>query len=50
MEKLTITKELIEQVYQLDVYEGRPIMGYGYPFFEWAPGIEINETMENDKE
>ena len=25
-------------------------MGDGYPFFEWNPGIEINETMANDEE
>ena len=25
-------------------------MGYGYPLFDWDPGIEINETMENDEE
>ena len=25
-------------------------MGYGYLLFEWATGIEINETMENDKD
>ena len=23
------------------------MMRYGYPFFEWDTGIEINETMEN---
>ena len=25
-------------------------MGDGHPFFEWDPGIEINETVENYKE
>ena len=25
-------------------------MGYSYPFFEWSPGIEKNETMANDEE
>ena len=25
-------------------------MGYGYPLFEWASGIEINETIANDEE
>ena len=24
-------------------------MGDGYPLFEWATDIKINETMENDK-
>ena len=30
--------------------EGQPIMGYGYPFFEWSSGIEINESMEDYEE
>ena len=25
-------------------------MGYGYQFFEWDPGFEINENMENENE
>ena len=25
-------------------------MGYGYPLFEWALFIEINETIVNEKE
>ena len=25
-------------------------MGYGYPFFEWDPVIEVNLTMEKDEE
>ena len=25
-------------------------MGYGYPFFEWDPGIKTNKTMENYEE
>ena len=40
----------MEQAEKLARDEGRPIMGYGYPFFDWAPGIEINETMANDEE
>ena len=24
-------------------------MGYGYPFFEWDPVIEVNVTMEEDE-
>ena len=50
MEKLTITKELIEQVYQLSQDEGHPIMEDGYPFFEWAICIEINENIANYEE
>ena len=42
-----ITEEIIEQVDKLSRDERRPTMGYGYPLFDWDPGIEINETMEN---
>ena len=47
---MTIIEELIEQVDKLSGYKGRTIMGYGYPLFEWATGIEINKTMENYEE
>ena len=47
---MPITEEIIEQVDKLAGYEGRPIMGDGYPLFEWNSGIEINETMSNDVE
>ena len=40
----------MEQVEKLAGYKGRPNMGYGYQFFEWYSGIEINENVENDKE
>ena len=48
--ELSIIEEMIEQFDKLAGGEGRPITGYGYPFFEWYPGIEIHETMENDEE
>ena len=41
-----ITEELIKQVDKLYGDEGWPIMGDGYPLFEWSPGIELNETMK----
>ena len=47
---MKIIEEVIERVEKLDGDEGRPIVGYEYPLFEWAPDIEINETLENDEE
>ena len=47
--ELSILQEIIEQVEKLAGNQGWKIMGYGYPFFEWTPGIEINATMENMK-
>ena len=48
--ELPITEKIIEKVEKLAGDEGREIMGHGHPLFEWDPGIEINETMENNKE
>ena len=45
-----ITEEVIEQDQKLGGDEVWTIMGYGYPFFGWYPGIEINETMANYEE
>ena len=45
--ELPITEESIEQVELLYGDLGQSIMGYRYPLFEWDPGIQINETMEN---
>ena len=47
---MPITKEIIKQVEKLAWDEVRPIMGYGYPFFEWYLDIKINETVENYEE
>ena len=47
---MPITEEIIEQVEKLAGDEGRPNMRYEYSFFELSLGVEINETMENDKE
>ena len=35
-------EEIIEKVETLAGYEGRPIMVYGCPLFEWSTGIEVN--------
>ena len=45
-----ITQEEIEKIEQLYGDKGRPIMEYGYPFFEQDPSIEANEATENDKD
>ena len=45
--EFSIKEEIMEQVGKLSGNKRLPILGNGYPFFEWSPGIEINETIEN---
>ena len=43
--KLPITDEVIDQVEDLSIYDGAPIVKYhGYPIFEWSPGGEIDDS------
>jgi len=42
--KLPITDEVIDQVEDLSIYDGAPIMKNGYPIFEWSPGGEIDDS------
>ena len=47
---MPITEEIIEKVEKFSGDEVRPIIGDGYPLFEWDTVIEINEAMKNDEE
>ena len=47
---MPITEEVIEQIDKLSEDEVLLIMVYGYVFFEWYSGIDMNETMANYEE
>ena len=49
-EELPIDEHVIERVEDLAESENQPIMHRGMPNFEWAPGIPINNELEDEPE
>ena len=49
-DELPIDDYVVERVESLAETEEQPIMHNGMPSFEWAPGVEVTDEYDEDRE